>query len=81
MNLSAMFLIGHCFSILAPSAILTYLAVFGGGGFAGVPAGEAVDTVLEFPAHQGSILPAALRVRETHPLAQVLWLVGCGLVR
>lgn len=54
------------------------LAVPRGDGLGVVPAVEAVDAVLELLADQGLVLPAAVRVRKAHPLAQVLWLVGGG---
>lgn len=47
----------------------SYLAVFRGDGFTGVSAHEAIDPVLKLLANQSPILPAALRVRQTHPLA------------
>lgn len=55
---------------------LSHLAVFGGDGFTRVPVVEAVDAWLELLSNQSSVLPAALRIRQTHPLAQILRLIG-----
>ena len=56
----------------------TYFAVFGRNGFAGVSAVKAVYTVGKFIFDQGSIFPATFHIRQAHPLAQVLRLVGGG---
>lgn len=55
---------------------LSHLAVFGGDGFTRVPIGEAVYARLELLSNQGAVLPAALGIRQAHPLAQILRLVG-----
>lgn len=55
-----------------------YLAVFGWDSFTRVSVGEAVDAMLELLSNQSTVFPAALRIRQAHPLAKVLWLVGGG---
>lgn len=52
------------------------LAVFRGHRLAGVSVREAVYAVLKLLSNQSSVLPAALGVRQTHPLAQVLRFIG-----
>lgn len=60
---------------------ITYLAVFGWDSFTRVSVGEAVYAMLELLSNQSAVFPAALRIRQAHPLAKVLWLVGgWGLV-
>lgn len=60
---------------------ITYLAVFGWDSFTRVSVGEAVYAILELLSNQSAIFPAALRIRQAHPFAKVLWLIGgWGLV-
>lgn len=54
----------------------SHLAVFGGDGFTRVPVAEAVDAQLELLSNQSAVLPAALGIRQAHPLAQILRLIG-----
>lgn len=60
---------------------LSYLAVFGRDGFTRVPVGEAVYARLELLSNQSAFLPAALGIRQAHPLTEILRFVGgWGLV-
>lgn len=53
-----------------------HLALPRGDGFRVVPTVEAINAALELVADQGFVLPATLRIRQAHPLAQVLGLIG-----
>lgn len=52
------------------------LAVFRGDGFTGVSVHETVNTALELLFDQRVVFPAALRIWQAHPLAQILRLIG-----
>lgn len=59
---------------------MSYLAVSEGNGLRLVSAHVIVYTLLELPGYEGSILPAALRVGQALPLAQVVWVACCRLL-
>lgn len=70
--------------LLAASAafasLVCYLAVSGGNGLGLVSAHVVVDTFLKLLPNQGAVLPAALRVRQALPFAQVIRVTSCRLL-
>lgn len=60
---------------LSGEMVTPHLALTGRDGLGVVAAVESIDAAPELAPDQGLVLPAALGVRESHPLAQVLRLV------
>lgn len=61
---------------LSGEIVTPHLALTGRDGLGVVAAVEPVNAAPELAPDQGLVLPAALGVGESHPLAQVLRLVG-----